>query len=119
MDDPFCRVLLLTLGSVPLWVVLIAVVAPPPPAMGQVVNTGLVAVFSGVAATSIFLWARQAARTASELAAADCTQSMEVVFSLAGEVLLLGGALPGPWGWCGIALTMLGLGLYIRVQNVR
>ena len=119
MDDPFCRVLLLTLGSVPLWVALIAVTAPPPPAMGQVVNTGLVAVFSGIAATSIFLWARQAARTAAELAAADCTQSMEVVFSLAGEVLLLGGTLPGPWGFGGIVLTMLGLGLYIRVQNVR
>jgi drug/metabolite transporter (DMT)-like permease len=119
MDDPFCRVLLLTLGSMPLWVLLILVTAPPPPAMGQVLNTALVAVFSGVAATSLFLYARHTARSAAELAAADCTQSMEVVFSLAGEALLLGGALPGPMGWLGIGLTMLGLALYIRVQNLR
>jgi drug/metabolite transporter (DMT)-like permease len=119
MDDPFCRVLLLTLGSLPLWVVLIIATAPPPPAVEQVMNTALVALFSGVAATSLFLYARHTARSASELAAADCTQSMEVVFSLAGEALLLGGALPGTMGWLGIALTMLGLALYIRVQNLR
>ncbi|OEU65053.1 MAG: hypothetical protein BA863_04140 [Desulfovibrio sp. S3730MH75] len=119
MDDPFCRVLLLTLGSLPLWVILIAVFSPPPPAMDQVFNTALVAVFSGIVATSLFLYIRHKARSAAELAAADCTQSMEVVFSLLGEVALLGGILPGLFGWAGIGLTMLGLVLYIRVQNVR
>lgn len=119
MDDPFCRVLLLTLGSLPLWAVLIVAVSPPPPSTSQLLNTALVAVFSGVAATSLFLYARHKARSAAELAAADCTQSMEVVFSLAGEVLFLGGALPGALGWSGIFLTMAGLVLYIRVQNVR
>ncbi|SMF04390.1 DMT family transporter [Desulfovibrio gilichinskyi] len=119
MDDPFCRVLLLTLGSLPLWAVLIVVLSPPAPAMNQILNTALVAIFSGVIATSLFLYARNKATSAAELAAADCTQSMEVVFSLLGEVFLLGGALPGPMGWAGIVLTMLGLALYIRVQNVR
>ncbi|WP_031480273.1 DMT family transporter [Maridesulfovibrio frigidus] len=119
MDDPFCRVLLLTLGSLPLWIIIIAVFSPPPPAMDQVLNTALVAVFSGIVATSLFLYIRHKARSAAELAAADCTQSMEVVFSLLGEVALLGGILPGLLGWAGIALTMLGLVLYIRVQNVR
>ncbi|WP_320170784.1 multidrug resistance efflux transporter family protein [Maridesulfovibrio sp.] len=119
MDDPFCRVLLLTLGSLPLWAVLIVAVEPPVPSTNQLLNTALVAVFSGVAATSLFLYARHKARSAAELAAADCTQSMEVVFSLLGEVLFLGGALPGPLGWGGILLTMTGLVLYLRVQNVR
>lgn len=119
MDNAFARVLLLTLGSLPLWLLLLLVVSPPPPAPGQIMNTALVAVSSGIVATSLFLYARHAARSSAELAAADCTQSMEVVFSLAGEALLLGGALPGPLGWCGIGLTMLGLGLYLRVQNVR
>ncbi|MEF2146556.1 MAG: multidrug resistance efflux transporter family protein [Desulfovibrionaceae bacterium] len=118
MDNPFCRVLLLTLGSLPLWVVLATVIAPPLPALGQVLNTGLVAVFSGVLATSLFLAARHKARTSAQLAAVDCTQSMEVVFSLAGEVALLGGLWPGPLGWAGIGLTLLGLVLYIRVQNL-
>ncbi|WP_419780643.1 multidrug resistance efflux transporter family protein [Maridesulfovibrio sp.] len=119
MDDPFCRVLLLTLGSLPLWAVLIAFTRPPLPQAGQILNTALVAVFSGIAATSLFLYARHKARNAAELAAADCTQSMEVLFSLAGEVVLLHGVMPGMLGWSGIGLTMLGLILYLRVQNVR
>ncbi len=117
MDDAMCRVLLLTLGSLPLWVVLAVWFAPPAPSGGQVLMTLLVAVFSGVAATSLFLSARHAAKTPADLAAADCTQSMEVVFSLAGEALLLGGALPHAMGWAGMALTLLGLVLYLRVQN--
>ena len=117
MDDPFCRVLLLTLGSMPLWIGLILFTAPPLPSMGQVAQTGIVAVCSGVIATSLFLVARHTARTTAELAAADCTQSMEVVFSLAGEAVLLGHAMPGPLGWAGIGLTMLGLTLYVTVQS--
>ncbi|WP_027184674.1 DMT family transporter [Desulfovibrio inopinatus] len=119
LNDPFCRVLLLTLGSLPLWALLIAVTSPPPPSLNQLTNTALVALFSGVIATSLFLYARHAAQSAAQLTAADCTQSMEVVFSLAGEAVLLGGTLPGPMGWLGIATTMIGLALYLRVQNVR
>ncbi|MEF2230231.1 MAG: multidrug resistance efflux transporter family protein, partial [Pseudodesulfovibrio sp.] len=68
-------------------------------------------------ATSLFLYARHRARTAAELAAADCTQSMEVVFTLAGEAVLLGHVMPGPLGWAGMALTMIGLMLYVRMQT--
>jgi len=117
MDDAFCRVLLLTLGSLPLWIALILVADPPPPSTGQLAQTAIVAACSGVIATSLFLYARHRARTTAELAAADCTQSMEVVFSLAGEAILLGHVLPGPLGWTGMALTMLGLMLYVRMQT--
>lgn len=117
MDDAICRVLLLTLGSIPLWFVLIVVMDPPMVSTGQLLKTLLVALFSGVMATSLFLTARHMAKTPSELAAADCTQSMEVVFSLAGEAFLLGGMLPGVLGWSGIALTLVGLVLYIRAPK--
>lgn len=117
MGDAICRVLLLTLGSLPLWIALILIMEPPMVSSGQVLKTLLVALFSGVMATSLFLTARHMARTPSELAAADCTQSMEVVFSLAGEALLLGGLLPGTMGWMGIMLTLLGLVLYIRAPK--
>ncbi|WP_147821726.1 DMT family transporter [Salidesulfovibrio onnuriiensis] len=119
MSDGFARVLLLTLGSVPLWLALILATTPPAPSEGQLIMTGTVALLSGVIATTLFLNARYAATNASELAAADCTQSMEVVFALAGECLFLDGALPGMLGAFGIALTVIGLVLYIRVQNVR
>ncbi len=118
MDDAICRVLLLTLGSLPLWLVLLLWVSPPMPSEGQLLMTLLVALFSGVAATSLFLSARHMAKSPSELAAVDCTQSMEVVFTLAGEALLLGGVLPGLMGWVGIALTLLGLVLYLQMQRV-
>jgi drug/metabolite transporter (DMT)-like permease len=117
MDDSVCRVLLLTLGSLPLWVLLILIISPPLPSSGQVVQTGIVALCSGVIATSLFLYARHMATSSAELAAVDSTQSMEVVFSLAGEALLLGHVMPGLLGWSGIVLSMLGLILYIVMQN--
>ncbi|MFZ5881542.1 MAG: multidrug resistance efflux transporter family protein, partial [Chloroflexota bacterium] len=51
-----------------------------------------------------------------EIAAVDATQSMEVVFSLLGEILFLGGAIPGALGLAGVALTILGLAAYMRTQ---
>lgn len=117
LASSLCRVLLLTIGTIPFWLIMGLIVQPAPPAPGQWAMTGLVALFSGVAATTLFLKARQEARTSAQLAAVDSTQSMEVVFSLAGEAILLGGVLPGLLGWSGIALTMLGLLLYLRVQT--
>lgn len=119
LADPLCRALMLTLGSLPFWAALYVLVAPPAPSGGQVAMTVLVALFSGALATPLFLSARNLAADAAELAAADCTQSLEVVFSLAGECLLLGGALPGPTGIAGVCLTMLGLALYLRAQTAR
>ncbi len=117
LDDPFARVLLLSLGSLPLWLALAAFILPPPPTGGQILNTALVALFSGVVATSLFLYARHLAVSPAQLAAADCTQALEVVFSLAGEVWLLGGALPSTLGWSGLALTLVGLLLYLWAQR--
>jgi drug/metabolite transporter (DMT)-like permease len=117
LANPFARVLLLALGSVPFWLLLILLTQPPPPSADQWFNTALVALSSGVIATSLFLAARHLARNAYELAAVDATQSAEVVFSVAGEAILLGGALPGVLGWAGIGLTVAGLVLYLLAQQ--
>ena len=119
LGDSFARVLLLTLGSLPFWLIVILLVQPPPPTSGQWVSTALVALFSGVIATSLFVYARHQARTAYELAAVDATQAGEVLFALVGEVLLLGGALPDLFAVVGIALTILGLVLYLLAQGKR
>lgn len=108
--------LLLTIGSIPFWLVLLAVARPPAPTPDQIAQTGLVALFSGVIATSIFLRARSRAKNAYELAATDATQSLEVVFSLLGETLLLAGPWPGPLGAAGMALAVVGLVLYVCRQ---
>jgi drug/metabolite transporter (DMT)-like permease len=117
MEDGFARVLLLTIGSIPFWIVLVLFVAPPPPTTGQLINTAMVALFSGVIATTIFLYARHLCVHPHEIAAVDATQSMEVVFSLIGEILLLHALLPGPLGVTGIGLTLIGLVAYTRLQS--
>ncbi len=117
MDDSFARVLLLTLGSVPFWVGLVLLASPPPPSTGQLINTAMVALFSGVIATTIFLHARHLCTHPYEIAAVDATQSMEVVFSLIGEIVLLNGVFPGPLGTTGIVFTILGLMAYTRLQS--
>ena len=117
LKNGFARVLLLTLGSLPFWIGLLIFTAPPPPTSGQLLSTSMVALFSGVIATSIFLYARHLCRQPLEIAAVDATQSMEVVFSLIGEIIFLHGALPGPLGLAGVALTLVGLVLYMLMQN--
>jgi len=119
LDDSFARVLLLTLGSLPFWVVLILATQPPPPSSGQWMTTALVALLSGVVATSLFVYARHQARNAYELAAVDATQAAEVLFALAGEMLLLGAAFPDLLGVSGACLTILGLILYLLAQGKR
>ena len=117
LDNPFNKVLLMSLGSVPFWGVLVVSAAPPPPSPGQLINTALVALFSGVAATSLFLYARSRARRASELAAVDATQSSEVIFAMLGEVLILGAPWPEAASLAGIAVVFTGLSLFIRFQE--
>jgi drug/metabolite transporter (DMT)-like permease len=116
LDQGRAPTLLLTLGSMPFWIVLVAVARPPEPSQGQFIQTGLVALLAGVIATSIFLRARSKAKNAYELAATDATQSLEVLFSLFGEIVFLGGTWPGPLGWCGIGLAVVGLTLYVCRQ---
>ena len=117
LQAPFARVLLMSMGSLPLWVILIAATAPPPPSTGQLLNTALVALFSGVAATSLFLQARNLSKTAGELAAVDATQSSEVLFALLGEIVIVGAAFPDLFSMIGIGITCAGITLFVWFQD--
>ena len=117
LENGFAKVLLLTMGSIPFWVCLVLFTSPPPPAAGQIISTAVVALCSGVIATTIFLYARHLCQQPFEIAAVDATQSMEVVFSLIGEVIFLHGVFPGGLGIAGIALTIIGLVAYVIMQN--
>jgi drug/metabolite transporter (DMT)-like permease len=116
--NPFNKVLLLSLGSVPFWLILVAILRPQLPSGGQIFNTFLVALFSGVIATSLFLLARNKATRPSDLAAVDATQSSEVIFALLGEILILNAPLPDLLSIAGICLVFIGLGLFIRFQEI-
>ena len=104
----------MTLGSLPFWLVLGVLVRPEPPAITQLFNILLVALLAGVAATSIFFYAREQAVTSSEVAGVDSTQASEVIFALIGGILLLNNALPSTLGLVGIGLIMVGLILFAK-----
>ncbi len=118
LNHPFAKVLLLTMGSIPFWLILILFFQPSPPAASQVMQTAMVALFSGIIATSLFLYARQISTSSYELSAVDATQSSEVIFALAGEVLFLNAAMPNAVGIAGIFITIAGLCLYIRTRAI-
>ena len=107
------RVLLLTLGSVPFWVLTLLVPHPRLPTSQQLVGTAIVALCATVIGTSIFLMARQSVgRNPNAIAKVDATQAGYTAFSLGGEILFLGALLPGLLGWMGLALVLAGLAAY-------
>jgi drug/metabolite transporter (DMT)-like permease len=117
LDNAFAKVFLLSLGSVPFWILLFPFTDATIPSHGQFVNVALVALFSGVIATSLFLSARNSADNASKLAAVDATQSSEVVFALAGEVLFLQASLPNMLGLFGMLVACAGLIAFVRHEH--
>ncbi|WP_163340128.1 multidrug resistance efflux transporter family protein [Desulfopila sp. IMCC35008] len=117
LENVFNKVLLMTAGSLPLWAVLILTSHPPAPSADQIANTLLVALLSGVFATSLFLFARNLASTPGELAGVDATQASEVIFALLGGILFLGGSTPTVTSITGLILIMAGLILFIRFQD--
>ncbi len=114
LQNAFNKIWLMTLGSLPFWVILGVLIHPEPPATTQIFNTLLVALLAGVAATSIFLYAREQAVTSSEVAGVDSAQASEVIFALIGGILLLNNTLPSALGLVGIGLIMLGLILFAK-----
>ena len=117
LNNAFNKVMLLSLGSLPLWIVLLVVFHPSLPEYSQVINTSLVALFSGVFATTIFLYARNHAQNTNELAAVDATQASEVVFALVGSMLLLGSSSLNLISIFGLFMILTGLILFVKFQN--
>ncbi len=114
LQNAFNKVWLMTLGSMPFWLILGIIVRPDAPSGSQMFNTLLVALLAGVGATSIFFFARERAVTSSEVAGVDSTQASEVIFALIGGVILLNNALPSAMGLVGVGLIIIGLILFAK-----
>ncbi len=117
LENAFAKVFLLSLGSLPFWALLYPFTSAPSPATSQCVNVALVALFSGVIATSLFLAARNIAVDASQLAAVDATQSSEVLFALVGETLFLQASLPSLMQLTGMLIAGAGLVAFVRLED--
>lgn len=119
--DTFQRLLGMTLASCPFWLLLsgFALVTSGPPRIDQIIQSIIVAVSSGVIATVLFFYATKLVKEDSgKLAAVEATQSMEVVFTLLGELVFFGGSLPTYSAWIGLLLVIGGMILHSsRSQN--
>lgn len=113
--DPLVRLSAMTLGSLPAWILIggYGYLCAAWPLPGQVVQAGIIGLSSGIIATVFFFAATdRMQRDPVGLAAVEATQAAEVPFALGLEVLLLGVALPGPIGWLGLAIIVLGIIAY-------
>lgn len=118
--DAYQRVLGMTLASLPIWIVLslYAIFTAGAPSIGQTYQSLLVAISSGVVATVLFFNATDLVRgNMQKLASVEATQSIEVLFALAGELVFLSTPIPSVLSWCGIFLVTLGMILHSFTSN--
>lgn len=113
--DTFQRVLGMTLMTMPVWigVAIYALLTVGAPSLGQLTQSFIVGVSSGVIATTLFFMATDRVRDdQSKLAAVEATQSTQLIFVIIGEMLIIGIALPGPIALTGIAIIIAGMALH-------
>lgn len=120
--NAYQRVLGMTIASLPFWILLavIALIQTGPPSSGQVYQSGLVALFSGVFATVLFFAATDLVKNnMTKLGAVEATQSFEVLIAVAGEVLILSAPLPSSASMAGMALVIIGMALHSYVSSLK
>lgn len=109
------RVLGMTIASMPLWIILAVygTVVHGLPSTGQVSQSFIVAISSGVTATVLFFYATELVKdNPSKLAGVEATQSGEVLFALIGEMIILQTALPSSLTIFGMILIIFGMILH-------
>ena len=80
------------------------------PSEGQIFQSIIVAIFSGVIATILFFEATNMVKNnPKHLAIIEATQSGEVIFTLLGGILFLGDAMPAGTGFAGILVIITGM----------
>lgn len=123
--DTFQRVLGMTVASMPAWILMgiYAFFTVGLPSSGQVFQSFIVAVSSGVIATILFFMATDRVRNhQGKLAAVEATQSTEIIFVIIGEMFLLHVPLPAPIALIGLGIIILGMFLhsyYTKLLNTR
>jgi drug/metabolite transporter (DMT)-like permease len=113
--DTFQRVLGMTLASLPFWLIiaLLGYINVGAPSMDQVTQTFIVAISSGVIATTLFFIATDRVRgSQSKLAAVEATQSTQVFFVLIGEIVLLSAPMPSNLAMIGLLIIIAGMLLH-------
>jgi drug/metabolite transporter (DMT)-like permease len=110
--NTFQRVFGMTVCSMPFWMIISfsGIVSVGWPSKGQVVQSLIVAVFSGIIATVLFFKATDLVNSDThKLAVVESTQSGEVIFTLLGGVFIFHDKIPTFLGFAGIVLVVIGM----------
>ncbi|MCM3760562.1 multidrug resistance efflux transporter family protein [Alkalihalobacillus oceani] len=110
--DTFQRVFGMTLATLPFWLVLAVygLLTIGPPSSSQLLQAFIVAVSSGVIATTLFFIATDRVHeNPDRLAAVEATQSAQVLFVLLGEMWLLASPFPSAAAIIGLLMIMAGM----------
>jgi len=110
----------MTLCSLPFWIILslFGLTTVGFPSAGQIGQSLIIVLSSGVIATLLFFKATNLARSdVHELAAVESTQAGEVVFTLLLSILLFHDTLPKGLSLLGLGLIILGMILNSVVQR--
>lgn len=114
--DVYQRILGMIICSLPFWIILNLLGLTQGaglPTNGQLTSTFIIAVFSGLVATTLFFMATDKVKdNHGQLAAVEATQSSQVFFALCGEILILHGNFPSIVSLLGIGLVILGMVLH-------
>ena len=116
----FQRVFGMTLCSMPFWVIISisGVLSVGLPSKEQIVQSLIVAVFSGIIATILFFKATDIVSSdARKLAVVESTQSGEVIFTLLGGVFIFYDKIPTLIGLIGIMLVVIGMILNSLIKS--
>ncbi|OAA91112.1 hypothetical protein CLCOS_39040 [Clostridium coskatii] len=108
----FQRVFGMTLCSMPFWIILsiCGLMSVGVPSRGQAVQSLVVAICSGIIATILFFKATDIVSSDTrKLAAVECTQSGEVIFTLLGGVFVFHDKIPTGVDLIGILLIVIGM----------
>jgi drug/metabolite transporter (DMT)-like permease len=118
--DTFQRVLGMTIASTPFWLILgcYAFIKVGAPSTSQVTQSFIVAICSGVIATSLFFIAtNQSRHHPGKLAAVEATQSTQILFVIMGEAAIL--SVPFPSGSALIGILLIITGMIIHTLNIK
>jgi len=116
----FQRVFGMTLCSMPFWIMIssYAVLSVGLPSKGQIAQSLIVAVFSGIIATILFFKATDiVSSNTHKLAVVESTQSGEVIFTLLGGVFIFHDKIPTLIGLIGIILVVIGMILNSLIKS--
>lgn len=115
------RVFGMTLCSFPFWIIIssLGFISSGIPSYNQIASSLLVAVFSGVIATTLFFKATNLGSDSPNiLAAIEATQATEIVFTILGGIIL-GNKIPSMLSLLGIVLIIVGitLGSFLKEKH--